>query len=90
MGPTLTRPEPDARRDLWRLLGNLAPADRLAWLRWCCREASAGQPYPVEVAASDGTVSAVYRDAVTILGQGRLTLDRAGACLVRLVKNRGG
>jgi hypothetical protein len=88
VGPTFTRPELDDRREVWLLLGRLRPSQRVSWLRWCCREASAGQPNPIEVSDSDGSVEAVYWDFVSVLNQGRLTLARAGERLARLVNQR--
>lgn len=89
MGPTFTYVELDDRREFWALLARLSVSQRIDWLRWCCREASAGRGVTVYVTASTGSVPDVWHDAVTIFGQGGLTVDRAGVRLRELVNGKG-
>jgi hypothetical protein len=88
VGPTFTYVELDDRREVWTLLGLLTPARRVEWLRWCCKEASRGCHHEIRVTESDGSVGGVWYDAVTIFGQGRLTVAGAGIKLVDMLKRR--
>jgi hypothetical protein len=83
--PEFRPTELDDRREIFRLLELLSPQARRVWLEWCCEFASRGHP-PVFVTRFGGTANEAYLDAMTIIGQGELTLEVAGGMAVELVK----
>jgi len=88
IAPTWFNAELDDRRELWRMLDRLTPSQRIAWLKWCCLQANHGQSVGVFVEQSTGRTSEVFADAMTIMNQGRLTLNRAGEKLHQMVRGR--
>lgn len=81
-------PEFDERREIWRLLKHAKPAQRIAWLRWCCSQVS--EPSATTyVEASTGGVSEVWHDAMSLVWGSALSLHRAGEQLVKIVRGRG-
>jgi len=90
MGPTWFNAELDDRRELWKMLDRLPPAKRIAWLQWCCKQANNNQSVGVFVEKDSGTSTAeVFADAMSIMNQGNLTLNRAGEYLVSIVRGKG-
>lgn len=80
-------PEFDERREIARLLRHLTPARRIEWLKWCCKQVSAPS-VETKVLASDGSVNAVWWDAVSLFYGSHLTMRTAGARLVDMVNGR--
>ncbi len=86
--PSYFRTELDNRRELARMIDRLDPRRRGDWLRWCAREASAGQAVGVRVIDDSGPAAEFYHLAFTLIGKGRLTLDRAGERLQLMLRGR--
>lgn len=80
-------PEFDERREIGRLLKHLSPARRIDWLKWCCRQVSKPAA-ETTVIQNDGTVSAVFWDAMSLFWGSGLTMQRAGEQLVKMVRGR--
>lgn len=80
-------PEFDERREIWRLLGHLTPARRIAWLKWCCQQVSSPAA-ETKVLESDGTVSDVYWGSMSLFYGSHLGMQKAGTKLVQMVRGR--
>lgn len=77
MGPEHFRADLHEAKDLARLLGRLAPADRVRWLRLCCLKLTGPGGARIDVVSSTGEVLDVLLDFYSIAGQGDLTLEWA-------------
>ena len=80
-------PEFDERREIHRLLKHLTAERRLAWLQWCCKQVSKPAA-ETKVIESDGSVQAVFWDAMTLFWGSSLSMTTAGQQLVEMVKGR--
>ncbi len=80
-------PAVDERKEIARLLRDLAPAKRLAWLKWCCDQVSTPAAR-TGVVRRDGSADAVFWDAMTLFWGSGLTMQRAGQRLVEIVRGR--
>lgn len=80
-------PAVDERKEIARLLRDLSPAKRLAWLKWCCQQVSTPAAQ-TGVVKSDGSADAVFWDAMTLFWGGGLSMTRAGERLVEIVRGR--
>lgn len=87
MGGSDYRPGFDERREVWRLLGHLGPADRIKFLQDCCARVSSGN-VTEKVIESDGSVNTVYWDLQTLCFSRGLNLNDVGERLVRFVRRR--
>ena len=81
-------PELDERREIWKLLKFLTMRRRLEWLKWCCEQVS-HPSVTTFIVQNDGSVSAVFWDAMTLFWGSGLTMTRAGERLVEMVRKRG-
>ena len=89
MGPTFFCAELDDRREIWRLLDRLPEHRKAQWLDWCSAEASVGRGLvSVRVLERTGSTAEFFGLAMTIINQGRLTLNSAGCRLHRMVQGR--
>lgn len=88
MGPTFAPTDWDDRREIVKILEHLTPNKRIEWLAWCCREASFGQAVEVKIVRSSGDAREVHCDFLSIVGQGRLTLQSAGRKLEQLARGK--
>ena len=77
----------DDRREIWRLLGHLDAAGRIAFLRGCCEQVSTPGVKTV-VTESGGSVNEVYWDLLTLSYANGLSLERIGEKLVGVVRGR--
>lgn len=81
----------DDRTEMVSALSRLSPADRLAWLAWCCKRVKGKHGDKVRVAArstGDNPVE-VFMDAQQLFLSYDLDPIPAAVMLERLVKRRG-
>lgn len=75
----------DDGREIYRLLCELPPIARRAWLNGCCSFACC-HTGTLGVTMFSGSAWEAMADCLTIMGQGLLNLDVAGGMLVEIYK----
>lgn len=79
--------ERNERRELWRMLDRLDPRRRVAFVRWCCRQASWGV-VETRVTTHTGTTSECYHDIMLLAFQHGLDLELVACELTNRVRRR--
>lgn len=85
--PTCPRLDFGDYSEVWRLLEFATPAQRRAWLDWCCEQVRTPTTRTA-VVAFDGSALVAYADFLSICGKGSLTLAGAVVKLTDLVRGR--
>jgi hypothetical protein len=82
--------ELDDRREIWmalKWLGRLNPFQRIAFLRWCCKQVRGPDGIAeVRITSHSGTVVETYNDLLMLCFVHHLNLDVAVAKLIELVR----
>lgn len=80
----------DDRREIWYLLDKLPKPERIAFLRWCCKQTCPdlqGQ-FGVQVTASSGETNECYFDLLHLEAVYQANLEQLVLELVRRVRRR--
>ena len=75
--------ELDDRREIWKALEWLNPLERIAFVQWCCGQASGPNKSAVFVDKHSGCVEEAYRDIMALELQFGLDLSVAAKELIR-------
>lgn len=65
----------DSRREVCTLLGKLSPAERIAWLRWCCKQATLNKRSSLHPKVQQKTLNLADQARKDDGADMRLTLD---------------